>query len=143
MAPLPPPPIKSLAQEPESGVELRTQNAHPFPFSHPSDSLRLLLFGLRCTKIGLRTAHGFPTCGSFLPALPPFMPGLRSGTSASRPTSARKKIHCTFPLPVRALGAPWPVSVLRLLSRHPKEHGGCCSQSLVAWALGGHFRSQG
>jgi hypothetical protein len=31
------------------------------------------------------------------------------GTSASDPAPARKKLHCTLPLPVRALGAPCPV----------------------------------
>lgn len=107
----------------------------PFPSSHPSDSLG--------SSPSLQSLP-HPTRATFtsrLPHLPASVSHLFSllsfrspepGTSASSPASARKKIRCMLPLPVRALGVPCPVGLGCLVCNleHGRD-GGCC-EGLVA-----------
>lgn len=60
---------------------------------------------------------------SHLPSLLSFR-SPEPGTSASGPASARKKIRCTLPLPVRALGAPCPADLASATWFAAGKHGG-------------------
>uniref|UniRef100_A0A8C0SSI5 NADH dehydrogenase [ubiquinone] iron-sulfur protein 3, mitochondrial n=1 Tax=Canis lupus familiaris TaxID=9615 RepID=A0A8C0SSI5_CANLF len=108
------PSSKAYLRERGRGVECRTQNLYPLPSSHPSGSLESspslqpLLHQTRTTSTS-RFPH-LPASVSHLPSLLSFR-SPESGTSASGPASARKKIRRTLPLPVRALGAPCPVGL--------------------------------
>lgn len=104
-------------------MECRTQNLYPLPSSHPSGSLESspslppLLHQTRTTSTS-RFPH-LPASVSHLPSLLSFR-SPESGTSASGPASARKKIRRTLPLPVRALGAPCPVGLALAAWLHPE-----------------------
>ncbi|XP_072616519.1 NADH dehydrogenase [ubiquinone] iron-sulfur protein 3, mitochondrial isoform X1 [Vulpes vulpes] len=117
------PSSKAYLRERGRGVECRTQNLYPLPSSHPfgslesSPSLQPLLHQTRTTSTS-RFPH-LPASVSHLPSLLSFR-SPESGTSASGPASARKKIRRTLPLPVRALGAPCPVGLALAFWLHPE-----------------------